>query len=120
MRYTMHKFIMGLSMIGLLAFTACEIDTVVDPNNPSLGGVTSDASPVAMQGLVTGLEARHRGYVENAGELFGVLGREAYAFFGSDPRFIADWLGLEVDDTYPDFFCFCGYLCQSLPCRKTG
>ncbi len=108
MRYTMHKFIMGLSMIGLLAFTACEIDTVVDPNNPSLGGVTSDASPVAMQGLVTGLEARHRGYVENAGELFGVLGREAYAFFGSDPRFIADWLGLEVDDTYPDFFASAG------------
>jgi hypothetical protein len=100
----MHKFIMGLSVIGLLAFTACEIDPVVDPNNPSLGGVTSDASPVAMQGLITGLEARHRGYVENAGELFGVLGREAYAFFGSDPRFIADWLGLEVAETYPDFF----------------
>lgn len=108
MRYTMHKFIMGLSVIGLLAFTACEIDTVVDPNNPSLGGVTSDASPVAMQGLITGLEARHRGYVENAGELFGVLGREAYAFFGSDPRFIADWLGLEIADTYPDFFASAG------------
>lgn len=104
MRYTMHKFIMGLSMIGLLAFSACEIDTVVDPNNPSLGGVTSDASPVAMQGLVTGLEARHRNYVENSGELFGVLGREAYAFFGSDPRFISDWLGLAVTETYPDFF----------------
>jgi hypothetical protein len=95
-------------MIGLLAFTACEIDPVVDPNNPSLGGVTSDASPVAMQGLVTGLEARHRNYVENSAELFGVLGREAYAFFGSDPRFIADWLGLEVSETYPDFFASAG------------
>lgn len=112
MRYTMHKFILGLSMIGLLAFTACEIDPVIDPNNPSLGGVISDASPVAMQGLITGLEARHRGYVEGTGELFSVLGREAYAFFGSDPRFIADWLGLEVADTYPDFFASAGTYVQ--------
>ncbi|MEL7221731.1 MAG: RagB/SusD family nutrient uptake outer membrane protein [Bacteroidota bacterium] len=105
----MHKFIMGLMAIGLLAFTACEIDTVTDPNNPSLASVTSDASKAEMQVLITGLEARHRGYVENAAEMFGSFGRECYAYFGSDPRFLNDWLGLGGNaETYPDFFASAG------------
>lgn len=96
---------MGLMMFGLLALTACEIDAVTDPNNPSLASVTADASKAEMQVLVTGLEARHRGYVENAAEMFGSFGRECYAYFGSDPRFLNDWLGLGGNaETYPDFF----------------
>ncbi|WP_367388975.1 RagB/SusD family nutrient uptake outer membrane protein [Lewinella sp. LCG006] len=101
----MHKLIMGLGMIGLLAFTACEVDVVNDPNNPSLGSVTADASKAELQLLVNGLEARQRGYVTNAAQMFGSFGREVYAFFGSDPRFLNDWLGLGGNaETYPDFF----------------
>lgn len=100
---------MGLSMIGFLAFTACEVDVVNDPNNPSLGSVTADASKAEMQVLVTGLEARQRGYVTNAAQMFGSFGRECYAFFGSDPRFLNDWLGLGGNaETYPDFFASAG------------
>ena len=96
---------MGLGLIAFLAFSACEVDVVNDPNNPSLGSVTGNASKSEMQVLVTGLEARSRGYVENAAEMFGSFGRECYAFFGSDPRFLADWLGLGGNaETYPDFF----------------
>lgn len=102
---TLHKFMMGLMAVGLLAITACELDPVNDPNNPSLGAVTSDASKAELQVLVTGLEARQRGYVANAAEMFGSFGRECYAFFGSDPRFQNDWLGLGGNAvTYPDFF----------------
>ena len=100
---------MGLSFIGLLAFTACEVDVVNDPNNPSLGSVTADASKAELQVLVTGLEARSRGYVTNAAQMFGSFGRECYAFFGSDPRFLNDWLGLGGNaETYPDFFASAG------------
>ncbi len=95
-------------VLSVLTFTACEVDEVVDPNNPSLGSVTSDASIAEIQILVTGLEARHRVYFDNATEMFGSFGREVWAYFGSDPRFIGDWLGLEITETYPDFFASAG------------
>ncbi len=105
MNRLMHKLILGLSVLGFLALASCSIDTVTDPNNPSLGSVTADASKAELQVLVTGLEARQRPYFENVGEMFGTFGRECYAFFGSDPRFLNDWLGLGGNaETYPDFF----------------
>ncbi|RME92010.1 MAG: RagB/SusD family nutrient uptake outer membrane protein, partial [Bacteroidetes bacterium] len=109
MMKSMYKYSFGMLLFSFLAFTACEIDTVTDPNNPSLASVTTNASKAEMQTLITGLEARHRGYVENAGEMFGSFGREVYAFFNSDPRFLNDWLGLGGNaETYPDFFASAG------------
>lgn len=91
-----------LSLCMLLS--ACAIDEVLDPNNPSLQGVLQNASKAELQGLVTGLEARGRVYFENATEMFGTFAREVSPFFASDPRFSADWLGTTGPDTYPDFF----------------
>ena len=83
----------------------CEVEEVTDPNNPSLASVRSGASKAELQGLVTGLETRQRIYFGNATEMFGVFGREVFAYFGSDPRFVRDWLGIDRDgETYPDFF----------------
>ncbi|MEM6318308.1 MAG: RagB/SusD family nutrient uptake outer membrane protein [Bacteroidota bacterium] len=96
-------------VLGILAILpACEVDLVVDPNNPSLGSVTNDASKAEMQTLITGLEARHRVYFDNATEMFGSFGREIWAFFASDPRFLDDWLGRGISETYPDFFASAG------------
>lgn len=90
--------------IGLTVFTSCEVDEITDPNNPSLGSVTADASKAELQVLITGLEARHRVYFDNATEMFGSFGREVWAYFASDPRFLGDWLGIGISETYPDFF----------------
>lgn len=87
---------------------ACEIEEVVDPNNPSLASVLNNASKAELQVLVTGLEARHRGYVTNATQMFGTFGREVLPYFASDPRFQNDWLGIGGSETYPDFFASAG------------
>lgn len=100
----MNQFLAGFLMVGLLLFSACEVEEVIDPNNPSLGGVLNDATPGELQSLVTGLEAYHRGYFGNATQMFGSFGREVWAYFGSDPRFQQDWLGTQLTETYPDFF----------------
>lgn len=104
MKSIFQKIISALSVVLLLTLGACEIDLVTDPNNPSLGSALNDAKKPELQVLVTGLEARHRGYVQNAVEMFGVFGREVWAYFGSDPRFANEWLGLSIAQTYPDFF----------------
>ena len=95
-------------LFGILAFavvSSCSVDEVVDPNNPSLGSVTSNPSKAELQVLITGMEARGRAYYGNATQMFGSFGREIWAFFGSDPRFISQWLGVGLaGQTDPDFF----------------
>ncbi|MEL6253739.1 MAG: RagB/SusD family nutrient uptake outer membrane protein [Bacteroidota bacterium] len=108
MRNLSYKFAILSMIFGLLTFSSCEIEEVVDPNNPSLGSVTNDASKAELQTLITGLEARHRGYFGSATQMFGSFGREVWAYFGSDPRFLSDWLGIGISATYPDFFASAG------------
>ncbi|MEL6658569.1 MAG: RagB/SusD family nutrient uptake outer membrane protein [Bacteroidota bacterium] len=100
-----YKLFIGVGIVAIVGLSSCDVDRVNDPNNPSLASVTADASKAELQVLVTGLEARNRGYVTNSAQMFGSFGREVYAFFGSDPRFLNDWLGLGGNaETYPDFF----------------
>ncbi len=98
------KYNIGLTIAVILMVTGCSYVEQFDPNNPSLG---SDASVAELQGMVTGLEARHRQYFGSATQMFGSFGREVWAFFASDPRFINDWLG-RSGSTYPDFFASAG------------
>lgn len=91
-------------LCGLASLASCEIEPVNDPNNPSLGALTTDASKAELQALVSGLESRHRGYYTNASQMLGVFGRENWALFASDPRFVEDWMGIAITSTYPDFF----------------
>jgi hypothetical protein len=104
MKYLKNKFLIALLTLGFAFMTSCEVEEVFDPNNPSVGSVTSDASKTQLQSLITGLESRHRGYFSNATSMFGSFGREVLPYFASDPRFIDDWLGLVSTETYPDFF----------------
>lgn len=94
----------SLMAAAFLILSSCTIDEVLDPNNPSLEGVLTNASRAELQSLVTGLEARHRQYFDNATEMFGTFAREVTPFFASDPRYLSDWLGDSGPETYPDFF----------------
>ncbi|MGY6559843.1 MAG: RagB/SusD family nutrient uptake outer membrane protein [Nitritalea sp.] len=94
----MKRYINSLGVAALAAttFWACnplQIDEVIDPNNPAVEVVLEDASREAVQFLITGLEARHRGYVFNVTTSWGTFGREIWYLNGSDPRFQTDWLG---------------------------
>jgi starch-binding outer membrane protein, SusD/RagB family len=102
----------------VLIFSACQINEVVDPDNPTLSGVLSNASKPQLRVLVTGLEARHRGYYTNATQMFGSFAREVAPFFASDPRFGNDWYGTV---TYPDFFASNGtYLTPYLAVKQAN
>ena len=90
--------------VACLMVTSCSVDEITDPNNPSLASVTNDASKAELQTLITGLEARHRNYFGSATQMYGSFGREVWAFFGSDPRFTTDWLGLGISEPYQNFF----------------
>ncbi len=101
----MKRFVYPVCFIALMTVTLAACDffdpgTVTDPNSPSTDAVRSGASQSELQNLVTGLEARHRTAPPNVTELYGSFGREVYATFASDPRFVTNWLG--QNDVTPD------------------
>ncbi|MDZ4682957.1 MAG: RagB/SusD family nutrient uptake outer membrane protein [Saprospiraceae bacterium] len=104
MNRMINKWYFILLVATLASVTACEVEEIVDPNNPSLGSVLNDASKAELQTLVYGLEGRNRDYLANAVQMFGAFGREVWPYFASDPRFIPDWLGIGRTETYTDFF----------------
>ncbi|MFZ9718772.1 MAG: hypothetical protein ACO3BD_05400, partial [Chitinophagaceae bacterium] len=92
-----HIFIKSVLAVSFMfAFAACnplKLEQVVDPNNPSVGSVSNNASRAQIQFLITGLESRHRNYLFTVTAAFGTFGREIWYFNASDPRFQTDWLG---------------------------
>lgn len=70
-----------------------QLDEIQDPNNPSVGSISNNASSQQIQFLITGLESRHRGYVTNISQAWNTFGREVWYLNASDPRFQTDWLG---------------------------
>ncbi|KAB7726112.1 RagB/SusD family nutrient uptake outer membrane protein [Rudanella paleaurantiibacter] len=104
----MKKTRLYLSMLaGLMLLNSCsffELEAPNDPNNPSLGSVSQNASRTQVQNLVTGLESRHRDYVFNVTMLFGTMGRELWYLNASDPRWQTDWLGMNNRTANPNMF----------------
>lgn len=83
-------------MIAAAILTSCnpfQVDEIQDPNNPSVGSVANNASKEQIQFLITGLESRNRGYVNNVTRAWGTFGREIWNLNASDPRYQTDWLG---------------------------
>lgn len=86
------SLIAGLTAM-VVSCNPLKLDVIEDPNNPSVGSVTNNATRAQIQFLITGLEARHRAYVFTVTAAFGTFGREIWYLNASDPRFQTDWLG---------------------------
>jgi hypothetical protein len=91
----LNSYITAVVLAGLLTFgcNPLELDQIDDPNNPSVGSVSNNASRSQIQFVLTGLESRHRVYVTNISRAWNTFGREIWYLNGSDPRFQTDWLG---------------------------
>lgn len=98
MKLHINNKILALSLLmGLLSFvpSGCSLEDEVDPNNPSLNGVLSNASISELNNIVTGSESGMRDAIEYYLDDVGVVGREMYRFAGSEPRYTQDLLGQE-------------------------
>lgn len=84
------RIIVGLFILGI---PACKIDPIIDPNNPSLDGIQSNATKSELQNLASGIESLMRNDVATYIDNVSIIGREYYRFSSSDPRFTSDLLG---------------------------
>lgn len=86
-----YIFLVGFSLALILP--GCELDEVVDPNQPSLGGVIDNPTPQELALLVGGLEARSRDAMGSFITATGEIARELYDFNSSDPTTLETLLG---------------------------
>lgn len=78
---------------ALIFLASCNVDAILDPNNPSADGIVQNASLGEIQNLVDGTESGMRDNLNNYFDGVNVIGREYYRFSTSDPRFTSDLLG---------------------------
>jgi starch-binding outer membrane protein, SusD/RagB family len=88
-QYKLYRSLLLLT----LGWSACTVDPVADPNNPSTSGITQNATIGELQNLVVGAEAGMRNSLNNYYDGVSVIGREYYRFATSDPRLTGDLLG---------------------------
>ncbi|WP_074409506.1 MULTISPECIES: RagB/SusD family nutrient uptake outer membrane protein [Aquimarina] len=89
------KIKMKYTIIGALfalLITSCTIDEVVDPNGPSVVGVTNGASKKQLNELATGVESTSRNGLGVEVTASGTMARELY-LFDADPRNTGNLLG---------------------------
>ncbi|GAA4309900.1 hypothetical protein GCM10023149_04420 [Mucilaginibacter gynuensis] len=89
-----NKLIIAQYIIpAILLASGCKLESIPDPNNPSITSVTNNASQRQLQNLVTGLESRSKDYVSAAQNVFGTFARDVWYFNSNDSRNIQYWLG---------------------------
>ena len=88
------KRIGSLLTVAVLLTGACDFN-VTDPNSP--GQIGSNPTRAKVQETVAGIILAARSDAADWNLDAGILGREAYRFDGSDPRFITEWLDGPLD-----------------------
>ena len=88
------KRICSLLVVAALVTGACDF-TTTDPNSP--GQIGDNPSRARVQETVAGILLAARSDAADWNLDAGILGREAYRFDGSDPRFISEWLAGPLD-----------------------
>lgn len=86
-------FIAPIILSVLVLAASCKLESLPDPNNPSVTSVTNNATQGQLQNLVTGLESRSKDYVSSAQNVFGTFARDVWYFNSNDSRNIQYWLG---------------------------
>ena len=88
-----NYLIVALTFVFVTSCNPLDLEPVQDPNNPSVASISDNATREQIQFLTTGLESRHRAYVQSVTRAWNTFGREIWYLVASDPRFQTDWLG---------------------------
>ncbi len=91
---TITKLSRAALVLGVLATGACSFD-IANPNSPNIIGDNPNRSEVAAASL--GILIATRSDLADFARNVGILGREAYRFDGSDPRFVTELMQGPLD-----------------------
>jgi starch-binding outer membrane protein, SusD/RagB family len=88
----------GLLLCGLNACNPLETETVIDPNFPSVGAVTNNASKAQLDALAIGQVAIARNGLATYLRVVGTVGKELFNFNTTESRWMTELNGLRPID----------------------
>lgn len=90
----LHRYFKHITCIVLLVVvSSCQIDEVINPNDPTRDELESNATIGELNNLIAGMESLMRKEVGFYYDVAGIVGREYYFFTDSDPRYTGELLG---------------------------
>lgn len=124
MQYSHRKLTVVAALLALLGTTSCgffEVEPVVDPNNPSLGAVLTNANKAQLDALAVGVEASLRNaHTGNApyNWVAGTLGREVTILASTEARWYGELQGTR--NTLDDAAYYNGYYTPLAQTRRAA
>ncbi len=90
-----------LTAVALLSLSACDIfktEQVIDPNFPSVGSITSNASKGQLDALAVGQFSLARNGIASYLQVVGTIGKELFNFNTTESRWMTELNGLRPID----------------------
>jgi starch-binding outer membrane protein, SusD/RagB family len=84
--------------LSVMALQSCKLDVVNDPNFPSVGAVTNNASKAQLDALAIGSFSAARNGVATYNQVTGVIGKEVFNFNSTESRWWTELNGLRPID----------------------
>jgi starch-binding outer membrane protein, SusD/RagB family len=84
--------------LSVMALQSCKLDVVNDPNFPSVGAVTNNASKAQLDALAIGSFSAARNGLATYNQVTGVIGKEVFNFNSTESRWWTELNGLRPID----------------------
>ncbi len=92
------KYKIFAAVLGLSTMQSCELEVVNDPNFPSVGGVSENASKAQLDALALGSYSLARNGLATYTQVVGVVGKEVFNFNSTESRWWTELNGLRPID----------------------
>jgi hypothetical protein len=91
------KYIIRTTLVLIFVIlTSCEIDEVLDPNNPQRDPLEGNATVGELNNVAVGTESLLRDEIGFYYDVVSIIGREYYFFTDADPRYTGEILGKDA------------------------
>jgi starch-binding outer membrane protein, SusD/RagB family len=87
-----------LILVGLFILNACSLEAVQDPNFPSVGSVSTNATKSQLNSLAVGQISAARNGLATYLQVTGTLGKELFNFNTTESRWMTELNGLKLID----------------------
>jgi hypothetical protein len=88
----------GVAFAAIVALHACQLESVPDPNQLSLGSVQSNATKTQLNSLVYGQVSAARNGLATYLQVVGTIGKELFNFNSTESRWMTELNGLRLID----------------------
>ncbi|GAB3013924.1 RagB/SusD family nutrient uptake outer membrane protein [Spirosoma pulveris] len=98
MKFIRYSLLTAVALVGLNACNPLKTDLIIDPNFPSVGSVTNNATKRQLDALAVGQFSLARNGLSSYLQVVGTIGKELFNFNTTESRWMTELNGLRPID----------------------